>query len=131
MGFICNILGHKWIGCKCERCGATRNEGHDLQHQNQFIQQCTVCKTKKIIQDVECEKCGKSLTSILQREEEKSKQNKAMGGGLFFDLSADGLMECPKCGKIACSKCGLELSGHDMKSCPFCKSDYEWDSYIG
>lgn len=25
MGFICKIFGHKWNGCKCERCGEMRN----------------------------------------------------------------------------------------------------------
>ncbi len=28
MGFAC-IFGHKWNGCKCERCGVTRDEQHD------------------------------------------------------------------------------------------------------
>ena len=29
MGFICKIFGHKWNGCKCERCSETRDEQHD------------------------------------------------------------------------------------------------------
>lgn len=28
MGLAC-LFGHKWNGCKCTRCGATRDEGHD------------------------------------------------------------------------------------------------------
>ena len=29
MGFLCNLLGHKWTGCKCDRCGELRDEEHD------------------------------------------------------------------------------------------------------
>ena len=29
MGLICKIAGHKWNGCRCTRCGATRDENHD------------------------------------------------------------------------------------------------------
>ncbi len=29
MGLTCNIFGHKWNGCKCDRCGAHRDDEHD------------------------------------------------------------------------------------------------------
>ena len=31
MGLTCNMLGHKWDGCKCTRCGAKRDEGHHYE----------------------------------------------------------------------------------------------------
>lgn len=42
MGLICKLSGHKWNGCKCERCGETRNEQHDW----------STCK---------CSKCGRTI----------------------------------------------------------------------
>ena len=77
-----------------------------------------------------CEKCGISKATIDQQEREKSRRLKAMGAGLVMDFSALGLLKCSKCGKIACSKCALELPGHSEKSCPFCKADYEWGSIV-
>ena len=29
------LFGHKWNGCKCERCGKIRDEGHDFQEQSE------------------------------------------------------------------------------------------------
>ena len=26
------LLGHAWVGCRCERCGKVRDEAHDWQH---------------------------------------------------------------------------------------------------
>ena len=46
MGLTCNMLGHKWDGCKCTRCGAKRDEGHhyELIGYYDFCQEvCSVC----------------------------------------------------------------------------------------
>lgn len=40
MGLACTVIGHKWDGCTCRRCGAVRDEAHDWNS-------CT------------CRKCGK------------------------------------------------------------------------
>ena len=40
MSLACKIIGHKWDGCTCQRCGALRDEEHDWNS-------CT------------CRKCGK------------------------------------------------------------------------
>ena len=42
MSFLCNVAGHKWNGCTCQRCGTHRDEGHDW---------CNTCK---------CSICGKT-----------------------------------------------------------------------
>ena len=48
MGLMC-IFGHKWNGCKCDRCGKIRDEQHDWD----------LCKGK-------CKRCGK--TQAVQHE---------------------------------------------------------------
>lgn len=68
----CLLSGHDWFGCKCKRCGITRNEGHQFQQdeskKGKCVLKCTVCgKTKEehSYQPIEgkCEKkcslCGK------------------------------------------------------------------------
>jgi hypothetical protein len=37
---VCKLFGHKWQGCKCTRCGETRDTGHDWR-------------------DSKCVRCGK------------------------------------------------------------------------
>ena len=39
------LFGHKWDGCKCSKCGKTRNEGH-------------------VWNDCICKKCGKQTTYV-------------------------------------------------------------------
>ena len=41
------IFGHKWNGCKCEKCGKVRDEGHA------FVPVAGTCEEK-------CEKCGQT-----------------------------------------------------------------------
>ena len=31
MKISCVIMGHKWKGCKCERCGKQRDQEHDYR----------------------------------------------------------------------------------------------------
>ena len=41
---LCKTTGHKWIGCKCSRCGEIRDEGHTfLQIEGKCEQRCSVC----------------------------------------------------------------------------------------
>ena len=63
MGLGCKIFGHKWNGCKCAKCGETRDEGHDWD----FIceGQCKRCGKKSAVShdwDLckgKCKRCGK------------------------------------------------------------------------
>ena len=44
MGIICKLFGHKWNGCKCERCGDTRNEGQDFSFlEDKGIEKSSIC----------------------------------------------------------------------------------------
>lgn len=49
---VCLLSGHNWLGCKCKRCGATRDQGHQFQpvegKEGTCVKKCTVCgETKK------------------------------------------------------------------------------------
>jgi len=41
----CKITGHKWVGCKCTRCGEVRDTEHDFQSvPNKCQEKCSVCE---------------------------------------------------------------------------------------
>ena len=139
------FLFHKWDGCICLKCGKVRETGH--QYINNNWDGCTCLKCGKVREighryennrctichrwnpRLACGVCGKTKAQFDADNEELNKRMKAMGVGLFFG-SAGGLMVCPECGKVACSKCARELHGHDTKTCPFCGEDYGWGSVI-
>ncbi|MDR0501534.1 MAG: zinc ribbon domain-containing protein [Coriobacteriales bacterium] len=40
----CKVVGHNFLGCKCTRCGETRDQGHDFRPvQGKCEQKCRVC----------------------------------------------------------------------------------------
>ena len=57
MNMLCKLNMHDWIGCKCKRCGITRNEGHDW-----IGCKCKRCGIKRneghIWQGCTCNLCG-------------------------------------------------------------------------
>lgn len=77
-----------------------------------------------------CQKCGISKAAIDKSKRETRKRLDKMGIGVVIGGSSLGLLKCPKCQKITCSKCALELPGHSEKSCPFCETTYVWESVI-
>ncbi len=41
----CKIGGHRWLGCKCTRCGETRDEGHNFRPvAGKCEKKCSVCE---------------------------------------------------------------------------------------
>jgi len=49
------LFGHKWNGCKCSRCGKTRDEQH-----NWNVCKCTICgKEAHTYSNYKCSRCGK------------------------------------------------------------------------
>jgi len=60
------LFGHKWNGCKCEKCGKLRNEGHDYAKiPNTYDEKCNICgNTRKISctyhnwKGCQCVECG-------------------------------------------------------------------------
>ena len=66
MGLTCKLFGHKWTGCKCERCGATRDAGH-------FWNGCTCARCGKVRDELhdwhagKCRRCGKEKELTLPK----------------------------------------------------------------
>ena len=63
MSLACKVSGHKWVGCKCERCGATRDKEHKwhvLEGKCEAV--CQICgKTRSIDHEwngYQCKRCG-------------------------------------------------------------------------
>ena len=57
MGILCKFGFHTWDGCKCSKCGKTRNEEHNW---SKDCEECSKCgKTKDEGHDwsKDCEKC--------------------------------------------------------------------------
>ena len=60
MNIICKLFGHKWNGCRCRRCGVTREIGHRFGYKNGEYHICVVCR-KKMPHSLEgcvCKICG-------------------------------------------------------------------------
>ena len=63
MGWICKLLGHRWEGCRCARCGATRNEGHRwVEAEGRCEHTCEVCGAVETVPcewyHCRCKRCG-------------------------------------------------------------------------
>lgn len=44
------LLGHKWNGCKCEKCGKNRDEGHQWKRIEELgFEVCSICRAQRPI----------------------------------------------------------------------------------
>jgi hypothetical protein len=62
MGILC-LFGHKWNGCKCERCGTTKDENHHFViDAKACLEKCSICGKIRNLDHkwngCKCEKCG-------------------------------------------------------------------------
>lgn len=92
------LLGHKWNGCKCEVCGAVRDEHHRMVSvPEQCTQQCAICgktggthhnyKKDQNTSDYICVVCG-------MNKKDKKEEDKALlylGGMLGILLLVGGV----------------------------------------
>lgn len=63
MGLICKLLGHRYEHCRCTRCGAQRDEGHQwLEAEGTCLHTCAICgKEDALPHDwfhCRCKRCG-------------------------------------------------------------------------
>lgn len=63
MSFWCKLLGHRWEGCTCRRCGAGRDKKHRFEPvEGQCQRQCALCgKVETLPCDwhhCACKRCG-------------------------------------------------------------------------
>ena len=67
MNYKC-LLGHKWNGCICERCGTTRDEQHTWEHIiDKCVEKCAVCgkeHEKHTWVKGKCMTCGLEIKTI-------------------------------------------------------------------
>jgi len=67
------LFGHKWSGCKCERCDAIRDEGHKwILLEGKCTEKCSVCDKERNIEhkwnDGKCERCGATKDDRIIRD---------------------------------------------------------------
>jgi len=105
------LFGHKWNGCKCEKCGKVRDEDHVWDMCNGVCTKCGKTQPEQHEWDgCRCKKCGKT------RDE-----------GHEWDL-CKGI--CKKCGKTqpeqhqisncVCRQCGKEVHEWSGSICRRC-----------
>ena len=85
------LFGHKWNGCKCDKCGKTRDVGHEFSPIHGSCRE-------------QCEKCG--ITRSLEHK---------------FKLMPDRCVEkCTICGSEQPQHHWVEVSGYCVKKCSIC-----------
>ena len=99
------LFGHKWNGCKCERCNATRDEGHKwVLSENKCIEKCSICGKERNVEHkwngCKCVKCSETRDK----------------GHRWILLEGKCIEECSICGETRkiehrwndgkCSRCG-------------------------
>ncbi len=109
-------LGHKWYGCKCERCGKTRNELHNWDACKGKCKRCgEACPVRHDWNGCKCSKCG-----ILRDEQHNwngcgcSRCGKVRDEQHNYEASCEGwYRQCRKPRRephrwqgIRCAKCG-------------------------
>ena len=63
MPFFCRVFGHKWRGCRCERCGQQRDEHHLFEPvEGKCEQVCSLCGKAEALpcewHHCACVRCG-------------------------------------------------------------------------
>ncbi len=115
MNFKC-LFGHKWDGCKCSKCGKTRNEAHD------WSSNCEVC--------AECGKTRDGAHDWSSNCEVCAECGKTRDGAHDWSTNCKVCAECGKTRDGAhdwngckCSQCGKTRDKGHIKSsdCEKCK----------
>ena len=116
------IFGHKWNGCICKKCGATRNEGHNWSN--------GICNSCKIDCTHQWEKCKCTVCGMIRDEGHDWHGCKCSNCGATrdkkhsWDSTGSGI--CWICDKkcehqwngCKCTICGkIRDEGHDCDSC--------------
>jgi len=144
------LLGHKWDGCKCSKCGKTRDKLHDWDLCKGKCKRCGKIQPEQHDwQGCKCSKCGKEnhhwvegKCSLCNKEKEKScsvfgitntdfdNHYKAQAARGVVIISRDKLVKCDHCNYVICTVC-LNKAGGDgwgYPNCPSCKSEPSYNA---
>lgn len=131
MSFLCNIGLHKWDGCTCTRCGATRDKGHKWDGCK-----CTRCGKERHKWDgCKCTRCGAT-----RDEEHRWNGCKCiMCGQEQHDYRQDKCIRCGKANWTNCTHRNYDILEGGLGACAACQGSilrrrckdcgYEWESH--
>jgi hypothetical protein len=146
MNLKCAVGLHTWSGCKCSKCGKTRDQDHDWSSDCDKCAQCGKTRTDAHRwSGCKCSKCGKTRD---QDHDWSSDCDKcAQCGKTRIDAHTWSGCKCPKCGKTRdqdhdwssdcdkCAQCGkTRTDAHTWSGCkcPKCgktrDQDHDWSS---
>lgn len=138
----CRLLGHNWNGCKCSRCGASRDEGHDWQGCK-----CSCCGAYRDEEHewlgCKCKICGKtrdedhlwkgiSCHACMKKNPSKYCGRISCLHLSLLEIDTDCLQRCSRCGEFrktdhsmvkAANQCYQECQSCGFKTPP----QHVWD----
>jgi len=89
MNLKCLFGGHQWNGCKCERCGTTRDERHKwVRLENKCIEKCSICGKERDVEHKWVLLGGKCIEECSICSKQRSIEHKWNNG------------KCSRCGRI-------------------------------
>ncbi|MDR0513970.1 MAG: hypothetical protein LBG81_02240, partial [Coriobacteriaceae bacterium] len=96
----CKIIGHDYVGCKCTRCGETRDEEHDFRPvKGKCEQKCRVCGEVEELPhqwvDNKCTRCGKTRIEAGKFVHEHRMPISIVVGVVLLLLLAIGIFNLP------------------------------------
>lgn len=134
------LFGHKFVGCKCARCGKVRNEGHVFEVSPDVIshvcqEKCKACGEKRVIDHqwngCQCARCfalrdeGHQFQPVQGKCEEKCS---ICGKTRPIEHQWNGC-KCARCGaenhvyervpdsgKRCCIHCGKSIAAYDLRN---------------
>jgi hypothetical protein len=135
MGKAC-LFGHKWVGCRCERCGETRDQGHDWagcrcercglvrddHHDWELVhcrQKCRKCGRQGSVthdwQGCVCARCGATnhawVDGVCLRCHERCHHSEF---GIEWQGKGDQFTVRGKLSQV-CKRCGMPIKGLPLK----------------
>ena len=103
MNLKCLMSSHVWDGCKCTRCGKTRDEGHDWSKDCEKCAWCGFARSDKHDWSKDCEKCtrcGSSRSGAHDWSKDCEKCTKCFTTRHnAHDWSKNYEQQCAQCGK--------------------------------
>jgi hypothetical protein len=100
MPISCALGFHAWNGCKCIKCGQTRDESHDWKLDCEKCAECGATRQKAHVWDgCKCSGCGKT-----QDEEHAWNGCKCIKCEQTRDESHDWRLDCEKCAECGATR---------------------------